>query len=272
MAITHITTILKKPLSLGASGPDVRALQEAINDWYEGVSQVKVDGRFGKATHQAVQFVQFMEHLKRDGVVGPKTAEKLGLTFGAGPGMPITIRFEEPPRPPMTPPLVLVVDVIVDGMKPLRDEIEDAILRAPSESPRLNLERRNYANESYDDLVEDLKGWAANLPNGNLAVAALRTAFQTYIQWMHRELNAAQFDVRGGWIWRYHPVLDKIPVDQIAAISERILRGEQTPVVAIAQLRMTFDQFNRMLDQVPRMDANGVGPDGKPTLKEALGG
>ena len=266
MAITHLIPTLKKPLSLGASGPEVKALQVALNGWNEGVDQIKVDGRFGKSTHHAVLFVQWWEHLKKDGVVGPKTAEKLGLEFGAASGTPITIRFDEPPRSPMTPPLALLVDVIIDGMRPLRDEIEDALLRAPKESVAAMLRRRDSANESYDDLVEDLKGWANELPQGNLAVAKLRTAFHNYIQWMHSELKAAQFDARGGWIWRYHPVLDQIPVDQIVNIADRVLRGEQSPVVAMQQIRMTFEQFNRMVDLVPHYDANGVGPEGKASV------
>ena len=260
---------LKRPLALGAKGPDVKILQQALNDAdeYNIWKPLVIDGHFGKATHWRVRAVQFGANLKEDGVVGKKTAEELGLTMGSGSeGTPITIRFEEPPRPPTTPPLQLLIDVIADGLRPLRDEIEDAILRAPSNNARVSLLRRDYANESYDDLIQDLTSWAKDLPQGNLAIGQLRTAFETYIQWMHRELEAAQFVVYGGWIWRYHPVLDKIPVSQIVAIAENVLRGQQSPVVAIAQLKMTFDQFNQMLDQVPHYDANGVGPEGKASV------
>ena len=75
---------------------------------------------------------------------------------------------------------------------------------------------------------------------------------------------------------------DALPAGTLARILERgggnafyieeliraVADGRELPetVVAMAQIRMAFDNFNHALQQVPRMDANGVGPDGKPSL------
>lgn len=260
---------LTKPLSLGSYGSEVKILQQALNDWDDDNTQsdVVVDGRFGKRTHYAVRFVQFWEKLKEDGVVGPKTAEVLGLQMGTSAGvLPVTISIERPPPKAMTPPLKVLIDVVVEGLRPLKERIEDAILSAPTGNVRVSLLRRDYANRSFDDLAGDLASWSEKLPEGNLAVTQLRTAFQNFIRSMKSELEAAQFNARGGWIWRFEPLLDQIPVDTVVSASDRVLRGEQIAVMAITQIQMAFENFNRTLQQAPRMDANGVGPDGKPSL------
>lgn len=63
-------------LSLGDSGPEVRALQEALNA--QGADLV-VDGRFDPRTHAAVMAFQASHGLTVDGVAGPKTKGALGL-------------------------------------------------------------------------------------------------------------------------------------------------------------------------------------------------
>jgi len=59
------------PLKLGSKGPDVVKLQEAL--------EIKADGDFGLMTESAVKAYQRAIGLKDDGIVGPKTANSLGL-------------------------------------------------------------------------------------------------------------------------------------------------------------------------------------------------
>lgn len=63
-------------LALGARGPSVRALQEALVEleW-----ELDVDGVFGPATDAAVREFQEHNELDVDGIVGPLTWEALGL-------------------------------------------------------------------------------------------------------------------------------------------------------------------------------------------------
>ncbi len=63
-------------LARGATGPAVRALQEALVEleW-----EIDVDGTFGPATDQAVRELQEQNGLDIDGIVGPLTWEALGF-------------------------------------------------------------------------------------------------------------------------------------------------------------------------------------------------
>jgi peptidoglycan L-alanyl-D-glutamate endopeptidase CwlK len=68
-----MTTMLR----LNASGPDVVALQQALES--AGFSPGAIDGSFGPGTEAAVLAFQRSKGLAADGVVGPNTATALGL-------------------------------------------------------------------------------------------------------------------------------------------------------------------------------------------------
>ena len=71
-------------LRLGDLGETVRTLQEKLKNW--GYYNGSVDGIFGSKTESAVQYFQRRNGLTPDGVVGPATAEKLGLTLSGTSG------------------------------------------------------------------------------------------------------------------------------------------------------------------------------------------
>lgn len=64
-------------------GPAVVSLQQALNAKH--IDSGPVDGEFGPMTLSAVCALQMLEGLEVDGVVGPKTAAALGLTFPITP-------------------------------------------------------------------------------------------------------------------------------------------------------------------------------------------
>ena len=68
------TKSVNPTLKMGSKGPDVKRLQEALNK--KGYS-LKVDGDFGPSTQAAVKNFQRVNKLTDDGIVGPKTWEKL---------------------------------------------------------------------------------------------------------------------------------------------------------------------------------------------------
>jgi hypothetical protein len=63
-------------LTLGDRGPDVKALQQALN---RHGANLKDDGDFGPATRAAVIALQAARGLTANGVVGPQTRAVLGL-------------------------------------------------------------------------------------------------------------------------------------------------------------------------------------------------
>jgi putative chitinase len=66
----------------GASGQDVKRLQQALKDkgFYHGV----INGDFGSDTDQAVRAFQTSAGLQSDGVAGPITKAKLGIILNPG--------------------------------------------------------------------------------------------------------------------------------------------------------------------------------------------
>jgi putative chitinase len=64
-------------LKIGSSGPDVRALQAALQS--RGFNPGAIDGSFGATTQAAVIAFQNSKGLLADGTVGPVTAAELGL-------------------------------------------------------------------------------------------------------------------------------------------------------------------------------------------------
>jgi len=74
-------------LQLNSSGPDVIALQKALQA--AGFSPGAIDGSFGPGTEAAVLAFQRSEGIAADGIVGTKTATALGLA--AIPSIPSAI-------------------------------------------------------------------------------------------------------------------------------------------------------------------------------------
>ena len=73
-------------LKVGSSGEDVRTAQyllRVIAQYYEAIEPVEIDGVFGPATQQQVINFQKFTGLGPDGIIGPKTWDKLYSTFFA---------------------------------------------------------------------------------------------------------------------------------------------------------------------------------------------
>ncbi|HEX3880816.1 MAG TPA: peptidoglycan-binding domain-containing protein [Bryobacteraceae bacterium] len=86
-----------KDLNQGQTGPDVKAVQEALN-LVNDASQppLKEDGVFGPKTERAVKQYQSTHQLTPDGIVGPKTR---GQLFPLGVA---TVTIFGMPMPPLT--------------------------------------------------------------------------------------------------------------------------------------------------------------------------
>jgi N-acetylmuramoyl-L-alanine amidase len=71
-------------LTMGDSGPDVEKVQSRLRQW--GYYTGPVDGVFGQATLDAVILFQKRNGITPDGIVGPDTANAIGITIGSGGG------------------------------------------------------------------------------------------------------------------------------------------------------------------------------------------
>lgn len=69
--------------SVGSRGAEVKAIQQKLKE--RGLYKGSVDGIFGSATKSAVQKFQKQVGLTADGIAGPATLKKLGISIGTIP-------------------------------------------------------------------------------------------------------------------------------------------------------------------------------------------
>lgn len=68
---------------IGSQGTEVKAIQEKLKD--HGIYNGAVDGIYGEATKKAVTTFQKNNGLTADGIAGPSTLKKLGISIGTIP-------------------------------------------------------------------------------------------------------------------------------------------------------------------------------------------
>lgn len=71
--------VITRYLKMGTKGVDVKLLQTKLNEL--GYDCGKVDGDFGKKTDKATRTFQAAKKITADGIVGPTTCKKLGMTW-----------------------------------------------------------------------------------------------------------------------------------------------------------------------------------------------
>lgn len=68
---------------IGSRGTEVKAIQEKLKE--RGLYNGSVDGIYGTQTQTAVKAFQKQQGLTQDGIAGPATLKKLGITIGKMP-------------------------------------------------------------------------------------------------------------------------------------------------------------------------------------------
>jgi N-acetylmuramoyl-L-alanine amidase len=81
LVITLIQSAEAATYRQGSSGETVRTIQTKLKNW--GYYTGAVDGIYGSATVEAVKYFQRSNGLTADGVVGPATLAKLGMSSGS---------------------------------------------------------------------------------------------------------------------------------------------------------------------------------------------
>ena len=84
LLITMFQTAEAATYRQGSSGETVRTIQTKLKNW--GYYNGAVDGIFGSQTAEAVRYFQRSNGLTADGVAGPATLEKLGISTGSTGG------------------------------------------------------------------------------------------------------------------------------------------------------------------------------------------
>lgn len=68
---------------VGSTGSEVKAIQQSLKD--RGLYSGSVDGIYGSQTQAAVKKFQKQQGLTADGIVGPQTLKRLGVSVGSKP-------------------------------------------------------------------------------------------------------------------------------------------------------------------------------------------
>ena len=83
LAVVVLAAVSAQAASLkrGSSGSTVEKLQQRLKNW--GYYSGDIDGIYGSRTENAVKKFQRNNGLTADGIVGPATAKKIGITLGS---------------------------------------------------------------------------------------------------------------------------------------------------------------------------------------------
>lgn len=125
---------MARVLRIGDQGPDVRAVQDALNFQIRRLAPLEVDGKFGPKTQARVIEFQRSNSLAPDGAVGHNTAaklfetERMPLALSLAPSTTTSAFGIQPPR--LIPPLSL------PGLPPTLPALSPISL-FPSSSTRL---------------------------------------------------------------------------------------------------------------------------------------
>ncbi len=243
---------LTRPLCIGTSGKEVQALQSLLGRSGTGPA-LTPDGRFGRKTHAALVAFQRQNGLKPDGVIGPGTAKALGWNYRPTDTKPYIIRYDTPPLPAMTPPLAVVAQAIRVGMEPFKAMLFDSIVNAyeGNTNYRNNEEKTRQKFVRYEDLkyyydklmqsVTKLEEFSSG--QEELAGAEIRNAFISFIANMRSGLQAMDLYVAN--VRAPIQALERLPYQQISEAVERLLKGEQSAVMVVAQIQIALDNSNR---------------------------
>jgi peptidoglycan hydrolase-like protein with peptidoglycan-binding domain len=136
---------LAGPLMLGSRGKDVQTLQSLLNQATVPSPALAEDSIFGIKTDAAVRAFQRRKGLQPDGIVGPRTAQALGVNF--------VLRPQPAPRPDppgTTPhaatvvPEAVLLGTIAKELKQIREKIDTSFDNGYNDAPEVYDRARNY--------------------------------------------------------------------------------------------------------------------------------
>jgi len=226
-------------LMLGSQGPEVRMLQEKLNQF--GLPRVTVDGRFGMRTAESVKQYQRRNGLKHDGIVGPKTAKALGWGQFAAPMIPHKISAKVPSLPPMTPPLMVVYEAIDAGIKHMYGKLKDGLAKSGA-NPAFIVRATAQIQQILASQLAELKRILSTERPDMLSIhgiMGLGFKFDDVLQTMQKEIDMSGGDHNEFWKvqqFRYSTTF------QLGPIVQDLMYGNQSVAVTIQKIKAMFSK------------------------------
>lgn len=228
---------LDQLLTLGASGPDVKALQDKLTSL--GVARLSGDGRFGLQTLRAVKQFQQRNGLKGDGMVGPKTSKAFGWAFGAAFPTPIQVSMKAAPLHPLTPPLMVVYEAIFAGLTHQFAKLKEAVTKSGASAAVIVAAASGLtmALHAQSDLLK--RALSADVPDMASILKLMGIGFESK-QTMEKIVKDLQSENAS-----YHEFFQienyrYVTAAQLGPIVQNLMHGNETVAVTIAKIRGLF--------------------------------
>ena len=228
---------LDQLLTLGASGPDVKALQDKLTSL--GVARLSGDGRFGLQTLRAVKQFQQRNGLKGDGMVGPKTSKALGWAFGAAFPTPIQVSMKAAPLHPLTPPLMVVYEAIFAGLTQQFSRLKEAVTKSGASASVIVQAASGLttALHAQADLLK--RALSAEVPDMTSILKLMGIGFESKqtMEKIIKDIQSENANYRTFFLIensRYQTAT------QLGPIVQQFMHGNQTVAVTIEKIRGVF--------------------------------
>jgi hypothetical protein len=229
--------VIMGPLRLGSHGDDVRILQTLLNGapWN---ARLDVDGAFGIRTHRALIEFQRDRALRIDGVVGPKTAAALGLSYNSAPVGPLAPTPGGTPRHHLPTALEIIADALAPPMLDFMKLIRQEILKTGAEKDKIK-----NAAEAMDEIIipgilDRIKDWS-QLP----IHAAVWMNLQLHILAILNEILEQilpYLKKHGGNVGNVVARIEKLDTDAIARVVQSMLEGRGDADAAAWDIRQVM--------------------------------
>ena len=249
MVDTAQASNLSQMLCLGSSGPEVTNFQTLLNG-QKIAPPIRPDGRFGKRTHGLVIAFQRKKGLVPDGVVGPKTALALGLRFTGGAPQPYTVSYDRPPLSGLTPPLLVIGDVMRTGFDRYKAMLLAEVPRTGLSEKGIKAVTRDIETLLYPHLMETLDSFLQITRTGLHDAKTEAILLDLDVMFFSRGLLhfiglllelARRMKEVGAKVGDFVAVIDKgHELDRVAQIASRIVSGERSVTMTIAEIQMSF--------------------------------
>jgi len=216
---------------MGCKGREVETLQGLLNDT-DPPSNLDVDGKFGPKTDKAVRDFQRRNALRPDGIVGPLTAQDLGVVYlgkPAAPPLPTGARAE--PRHTTQPPLEALAAAIVEGLKKITEAAKQDFLNSGASKPAIDQTIDDLENSVFQPAADELLGTGsfkglglASSDDADWAGLEARTVVTEYALNLSRIAVRLQ-DEAHGKLSRTRTRIESIDDAAVQRVVERTVKG-----------------------------------------------
>jgi hypothetical protein len=229
------TQAIVGPLCLGSHGDGVRIVQTLLNEppWN---ARLDLDGLFGIKTHRALVEFQRQRALRTDGVVGPRTAAALGLTYDTAPGRRIAPTPGEMPRHHLPSALEIIADALAPPMIDFMKLIKKEILKTGAEEDKMQNAAKAMDEDIIPAILDRLKDWSQSPVTATVWMDLQMHILEVIVK-LIGETILTYLKRHGGNVTNVVARIDKLDAGAIAHVVQRMLDGKESADAAVVDIQ-----------------------------------